>query len=547
MVQVTMISCKQYNLRRLLVRAVQIHQQRPHSSSSSSLRLKHRSSVQRNAVHDRKRAQKICQAPASIAAVPADASDPVGNAGAFIRPNGCLRRVYLRNTHLSPAEIEGLAYRVRVLSSNEYLSSVLIATDNEDPRGIDLELSDAVGSDGGDLEDGYLFDPKPGHVWHAAGGYDPVQWYQSGKYNDTKAVEKLLNAVQDLALATLGHKTKSRIPIITIPHGAVTDSGYALCLSTYMCATEQTYFRILNPSRGLTFDPVGFSYLLPRLGQEFKQVAASFRGCGHILGLMGYEATPEDMMETGLATHYMENPVALMGTLERTLSLLPPWNQQMGIRKPPQLESDRQQFQYRAPDETPDFNREFRNVAVASTMNAFSQYDARGSAPFDGDVVEDDPNFPAAFDFDPLPTLGGRESDLVNYAGTFDEIFQRSTLEGMLEGFREIAGRITNDPEEQEGIDVAADFVRRLEEQAPLALRVTHKLLNLGDGPEETIHTCMAREKAAQTKLMAMADYQNWAKTQVSMKGRKAKKFMEWQHQTVADVTEDEVSEVMMV
>ena len=108
-------------------------------------------------------------------AIPADASDPIGNAGASIHPNGCLRRVYLRNTYLPLAEIEGHAYRVRVLSSNEYLSSVLIGTNKKDSRGIDFELSDVVGSKGGDLEDGYLFDPKPGHGWHAAEGYDPVQ------------------------------------------------------------------------------------------------------------------------------------------------------------------------------------------------------------------------------------------------------------------------------------------------------------------------------------------------------------------------------------
>ncbi|CAB9528770.1 expressed unknown protein [Seminavis robusta] len=503
-------------------------------------------SSQRKAAYVRKRAQIKCQAPPSIASIPAEPSDPIGNAGAYIRAIGCSRRVYLKNTYLTAEEIEGLAYRVRVLSSNEFLNSVLISsTDDDDPeqtQGLDKEIDMYAG---GDILDGYLFDPKPGHVLHAVGGYDPLALFKSGKHKDAAAVASLLDSVSDLALATLGHARKSKVPVITIPHGSVTDSGYALCLSTYMCATEQTHFRILNPSRGLTFDPVGFSYILPKLRQEFHQQSSSSYGksCGYILALMGYEATPQDMMETGLASHYLENPMAIMGTLERTLSLLPPWNQQQCVKNPVVMEGDSQKNYYRNPEDVPDYNLPFRNVQVASTMQAFAEYKADGHAPYTYDT-KDDECFPAAFDLEPLPWDVARESDLVNYAATFDEIFQQeNTVEGLIEAFREIGERGTQDPEEQEGIDVAADFVRRLEAQAPLALRVTHKLLKLGQGPTETIQSCMEREKNAQMKLMTMPDFHNWGKAQLT--GGKASKLMSWQHRSVADVTEDEVSEVI--
>jgi hypothetical protein len=191
------------------------------------------------------------------------------------------------------------------LGQNEALNSVLIATDEDDPNETGAIPSSILELDalrGQNIDDAWIFPPKPGLTWHTAGGYDPVAFYQSGKYKDAASVESLLDSVHDLALATRGDHQKSRIPIITIPHGMVNDSGYALCLSSYTIATERTAFRIFNPSRGLTFDPVGFSFLLPRLGQEFRQPSAKLKGCGQILALMGYEASGEDMVEVGLGT-----------------------------------------------------------------------------------------------------------------------------------------------------------------------------------------------------------------------------------------------------
>lgn len=504
-------------------------------------------SAEQNSAYTRRLAQKACNAPHSIAAIPADSSDKIGDAGAAIRPIGCSRRVFLMNPHLTPDELEGLAYRIRALTNNEYLNSVLIATDDDDPRekgALPAMLLETDEFRGDEDYESQLFDPKPGRIWHAAGGYDPLKWFKSGKYKNSAAVESLLDSVQDLAMATGGDHWGSRIPVITIPHGAVTDSGYALCMSSYVIASEQTHFQIRNLSRGLTFDPVGFSYILPRLGQEFKRPAAKLKGCGYIIALMGHQATPDDMIEIGLATHYMENPTVVMGDLERALALLPPWEHQRVIRTPSQSEAERQRHNYETPGE---FNRRdphlfARNVSLAATIADFADHSAMGGDP---DFVHD-VNFPARFDFDPIPWEVERESDLVDLAYTFDEIFQNEqSVEGILERFREIAGRKTDDPEMQEGIDVATDLVRVLEEQAPLALKVTHKLMKLGEGKGETLVSCMARERSAQAKMMAKPDFESWGKAQLSISASKA--IPTWQHRNVAEVSEDEVAEIIDV
>ena len=253
------------------------------------------------------------------------------------------------------------------------------------------------------------------------------------------------------------------------------------------------------------------------------------------------------MVETGLATHYMSNPTILMGMLERTLSQLRPWNQQVVVKTPRQTEAERMRDKYLPIEERQDHHKFSRNVAVASTVHAFTQYSAQDNSCRAIDVQEYQSHL-AAFDLDPTPWSLERESDLVDLAYTFDDIFKEErTVEGLLERFGEIAGRRAKNPEEQEGIDVASDFVRRLEEQAPLALRVTHKLMELGASEAETFQSCVKREKAAQAKLMTMPDYENWAKAQLSIVGSKAKPFTGWKHSSVKDVTEEEVSEIIGV
>ena len=39
--------------------------------------------------------------------------------------------------------------------------------------------------------------------------------------------------------------SRSKVPIISLPHGLVTDGGYALLLGSYVLATHSTLYRIL--------------------------------------------------------------------------------------------------------------------------------------------------------------------------------------------------------------------------------------------------------------------------------------------------------------
>jgi enoyl-CoA hydratase/carnithine racemase len=462
------------------------------------------------------------------------------DAAAFIRQVGCTRRVFLFRPHLTAQEMEGLAYRVKTLTKNDSINSVLIATDDRDD-------SDALPSSLVDLDYPYLrgeeavdmgFPPAPGHTWHVSSGYDALELWKSGDSTNPEAVEYLLSSLGQLALATRGDNAKTKVPVITMPHGAVQDGGFALCMASYVIATNESTYRIMNPSRGLSLDPVGLSYTLPRMGREFRQPAADYKGCGIIMGCMGFEADASDMIETGMATNFVETPVAL-GLFEKTLSEIKPWFQQTITKIPKRFHGE--------PDPQKDHNAEFRNVAVADAVHSFTSYRADGTDMWvhheqDAHIFSD-----PALDTDMSPMHEDRTSDLVNYAATFDHIFTKeTTLQGILEGLQEIAARDTNDLEEQEGIDVAADFVRRLQSQSPLAACATYRLLGLGSNEKETLATCMEREKRVQAKLLAGPDFQKWAKYATRHTGDEAPlRFAGWEHNSIADVPNDQILELV--
>jgi len=484
-------------------------------------------------------------APKSIAAIEDETEDsmfPSPDACAFIRQLGCMRRVFLLNPYFTADQLEGMAYRVRTLTKNEGLSSVLIATDHR------LENEGAISSMMYDRTDECFynesgvdegFPPAPGQTFHVSGGYDPLDLYQSNRHTNPAHVDRLLSSLTDLAAACRGDAKKTKIPTICIPHGAVTDGGYAWLHSSYVLSTRESAFRILNPSRGLSLDPVGLSYYLPRLGQEFQQPAARYPGCGFILALMGYEADHGDMLETGLVTHSMETTNGL-GLFESMLAELPPWDQQ-GLLKNP--------TRYHGQDPpTVDHNAFFRNYVVADAVDTVTSASADGSpGMFASNNLDDDvlAMTDPSLDPDPTPYSVDRQSLLVDYAATFDSLFRSHTsVAGLCEGFREIAARPNpgNDPLEQEGLDVAADFVRRLERQSPLAVTVTHELLKRGLGPNENWRTCANRERKVQAQLLALPDYQNWARyTQQYGSGGDVEPFTDWKDESLAKVDLQEV------
>jgi len=473
-------------------------------------------------------------APASVLSIPTKGLD-FGDANVGIRQIGATRRVFLRQPHLTPEEIEGLGYRIKLLSNNEAINSVLIAANDgkDNPLLLPQFVRESERSVFSDAEFSNDSD------WHVAGGYDPLQVFKSGMYQDSNAVKRLLNNVQQLALAVRGDAKATKIPVITLPHGLINDGGYALCMGSYVMATNNSSFRVTHPSRGLAFDPIGLSYILPRLGWEFNQPSSNYPGVGTILALTGMEANASDMMETGLATHYVDSPKTL-ALLEEILAEIEPWKAQKLLPENKRMMGE--------PVSTQDKNAAFRNKMVANTLHALSVYHVSGRDMWTNRAGEfhsheqenDDPSLV----LDPTPWDDVRESDIVNYAATFEDIFaQESSVAGILESFREISSRVTADSEEQEGIQVAADFVNRMEKQSPLSLSVVHRMMELGKENGETLESCMEREKRVQAKLFRMADFQNWAKN--ATQNGKDSPFTGWKHETVSDVSTDEVEELL--
>eukprot|EP00521_Asterionellopsis_glacialis_P017271 CAMPEP_0195299878 /NCGR_PEP_ID=MMETSP0707-20130614/26354_1 /TAXON_ID=33640 /ORGANISM="Asterionellopsis glacialis, Strain CCMP134" /LENGTH=524 /DNA_ID=CAMNT_0040362397 /DNA_START=60 /DNA_END=1631 /DNA_ORIENTATION=- len=488
-------------------------------------------------------------APASVASIPTDGLN-FGDANVGIRQLGATRRVFLRQPYMTPDEIEGLAFRLGVLSKNQSMNSILIAANDEEdnPTCFPQFVRDSEREDTGmDFIDTNISSDR---IWHVAGAYDPLDVYKSKMYEDSNAVLTLLTNVQKLALAVRGDAQNSKIPVVTLPHGLVNDGGYALCMGSYVMATRDTSFRVMNPSKGLSLDPIGLSYILPRLGWEYHQPSAEYPGIGYIMALTGMEANVFDMMETGLATHYIESPRKL-GIMEQALADIDPWKRQGLLPGDKRLMGE--------PKPKGDKNAAFRNKMVANTLHAFAEYHVSGRDIWSDqhgnyemskeEKATDDPSL----NLDPITWEQVRESDLVNYGATFDAIFkEESSIQGIMERFRQIAGRTTSDEEEQEGIDVAADIVQRMERQSPLSLSIVYRLLRMGQKRGESLESCMEREKRVQAKLFGMADYQNWAKHTLQSNigdnndddGDDAPLFQNWKHTSVKDVTVDEVDEI---
>ena len=496
----------------------------------------------------RKRAIYRSGAPPSISLIK-DVGTETENAAAFIREVGCTRRVFLLKPYMTTAELEGFSYRIKVLTKNEAINSILIATDNNDDiasgampsllvdRNYEYKREDT-------LEE--MFPPEPGKTYHVTGGYNPLQVYLDGKHTDYEYVSSLLRQVSTLASAVMGDSQKTKIPTIFAPHGMVTDAGCAFLFASYVLTTRESCVRLLNPSRGLSFDPIGLSYTLPRLGTEFNQQAAQFPGsCGLILGLMGYEADSDDMIETGLATNAMLTPEVL-GILENILSQLKPWGQQGLIKNPIKF--------YGEPPPVTDHNGQFRNVAVADSIHCLTAYRADGAEIWSNDPkaaaneLKDlyDPSVDVA---DPTPFFMDRTSDLVEYAATFHEVFTNNLeLPALYESLKDISNRQTTpgDPNfvEPEVQSIAADFVARLERQSPLAVSVVFRLLRLGAARGETLRSCAKRELKAQINMFASDDFQTWSRHAMKH-GDMTPYTGKWKHEHLSQVTHDEVTEII--
>ena len=259
-------------------------------------------------------------------------------------------------------------------------------------------------------------------------------------------------------------------------------------------------------------------------------------GCGLILALTGTEADASDMMETGLATHFMDT-VSTLPLLERSLGDLPPWEQQNVQPRPQRL--------YGEDEPKEDINAKFRNVGVANLVYAFCQDNIEGKDILTNNEsdfhITDDPSI----DLHYSSVLVDRESKLVNYAATFDDVFgEEKTVVGIMERLREISERDVQDLEEKECVAVAKDLYERMQCQSPLALSVVYSLMQHGSKKGESLESCLEREKRTQLKMFQQSDFDSWA----SHRGASTQDgnvFTGWKYKTLAEVPLDQVAEIV--
>jgi len=503
--------------------------------------------ARRNAIRDH-------GAPKSIALI-ATGTESAKNKSVAIRDMGCGRRLFLLDSHLSGDTMEGLAYRLNLLKTNAQLSSLLLATDGTDDSdtalrllherhaetSVDYDYRSPQGATDDEVP------PQPGQTFYVCGGYDPLT-----QLDTPEMAGATLQHLHGLSAAIRGG-TESKIPLITVPHGALTDGGAALLLSSYVLATHETSFRILNPRRGLSLDPTGLSYWLTRVGQEFDQPSQHYAaGVALILALTGYTANAHDLVETGLATHYLGSP-ANVPILEENLMEVPAWKYQEILRPNKQYDGHGQPgggHQQRR--QRRDINASFRNVQVANLIMDITEYSADGidimSVP--DSVTQDpiyydgflDPSLDAEFDNDGLATEPEwRTSHLVNYAATFGPLLAQSPnivhVYGEMKELANNAKRVKVEPEDQA---LAQLFCRGIEAASPLATVVTDQLLRRGNPrPSETLESCLQRELMVQTKMAALSpDFQTWREN-----GGQAPK--RWCYPDVASVPRDQVEEML--
>ncbi len=499
---------------------------------------------------------RAVSAPKSVLSIPTvvrhGAIADFGNAdgrkpGAVIRQVGATRRIFALNPHLTSDEMDGLAFRIKMLTRNTSVNSVLLGNNHKTAASTreltDEELvmptSDLINDQEETILDDMNFDM--GEKVHLAGGYDARSLLDSNQ-NEKR---RTLDALTKLSKAVKGNHNQrdenaSNIPFITVSHGLVNDGGYALSMGSYVMATEGSRFRIMNPLRGLSLDPIGYSYILPRLGWEYAQPSADYP-VGSIVALTGYEIDGCDMVETGLATHYMGSHRKL-APLEMGLSNMPSYEYQALMPEP--IKRYGYENDPAARGRQKDVNARFRNVSVAQFLLNASEYDAmrQNQVPYRPGLAEhfldEDPSLVLETQKDEY--FRERQSNLLDIAATFKEVFEEEkSVIGIMERLEEFSSVEPKDDEEAEYVDAATKLFNGMKAQSPLALLATHHLLKIGRNGKESFSSCIQRETKVQLNLLEGEDFNNWAKS-----GAKEGEFKDWKHKDVKDVSADEVEEL---
>jgi enoyl-CoA hydratase/carnithine racemase len=432
--------------------------------------------------------------PAAVATVTSSMSKGITaltSKNISIIPIMCSRRVLIRSPYLTADEMHGLAYRLSVLGTNGAINSILIARDSYG-NGMVSSLNDIRNKDRFFFE-GYEVNP-----------YKIDDCYLGSAPFDGSSLEDKLLGLAALAKAV---NSPEKAPIINYLNGIVADGGYALCMCRYVVSTLNARFQIRNPSRGLSFDPIGFSFILNRLGKDYNQSSAQLPAAGKILALTSYLADGYDMVATGLATHFgdwLDLPY-----LERALGQIPPYETQVKVSR------DRHKiFKVRQGN----VENKYFDAAVANTLDSFMSGNA------------------AITDIAGIGKMGeSPESTLLNYAEMFHDVFAEDSVEGIMDGLK----KASKDPlASKEYLAAASKLLESIKAQSPIALLATFRLYQ-SSMPNETWENCMSRERQVFIKLIHKHDYQKWRES--SMKGLKG---LKWKHSSVGEVTKDELDEL---
>jgi len=173
-----------------------------------------------------------------------------------------------------------------------------------------------------------------------------------------------------------------------------------------------------------------------------------------------------------------------------------------------------------------------------------------------------------------MPLTETHGGDLIDYAASYQGIFRNeTTMEGIIERLLETASQPMPEGEKEDAtyvedhyyddddddglqearlvkeqrsgrgaeIVVAKDILKQMEKQSFLALCVVHRLMKIGSQPNQTLEMCMGREKRAQVQMATkQPDFVTWVEA-----ANAGPVSPRWKHNSVADVTNDEIMEII--
>lgn len=220
-------------------------------------------------------------------------------------PSAAMRRVMVQRSYLTADECHGLADRLRVLGTNGAISSVFIS------RGTG-KLSAVHAIDPQERERRMLDPINPHKI------QDDLKGIDYAKLSPNKDDQHF--ALTGLQALTKACYTMKKAPVVTLFDGQVENGGFGMAMGRYVMVTDQTRFQINTAQRGLSLDPIGYSFVLNRLGKDYRKLSCSTMAMANAVALCGMQLNGSDMLAAGLATHYATEGQSLHSLLEYNLA-----------------------------------------------------------------------------------------------------------------------------------------------------------------------------------------------------------------------------------